>query len=105
MIRSIWMDLQRVIYYSTILCNMSIKLFPQTISEGRHSVRITGLSTIDFRAGFSRKHTLDFTMTSSRPVQGTRIPSTKSDILQRIIDFIHVCYHFPHPQESLRSYC
>ncbi|MCJ8749980.1 hypothetical protein PDJAM_G00193750 [Pangasius djambal] len=42
----------------------------KTISEGRHSVRITGLSTIDFRAGFSRKHTLDFKMTSSRPVQG-----------------------------------
>ncbi|KAK1804810.1 hypothetical protein P4O66_003652 [Electrophorus voltai] len=42
----------------------------KTISEGRHSVRITGLSTIDFRAGFSRKHTLYFKMTSSRPVQG-----------------------------------
>ncbi|TSL47575.1 Hemicentin-1 [Bagarius yarrelli] len=42
----------------------------KTVSEGRHSVRITGLSTIDFRAGFSRKHTLDFKMTSSRPVQG-----------------------------------
>ncbi|XP_046908014.1 hemicentin-1 [Hypomesus transpacificus] len=42
----------------------------KTASEGRHSVRITGLSTIDFRAGFSRKPTLDFKMTSSRPVQG-----------------------------------
>nr|XP_055041763.1 hemicentin-1 isoform X2 [Misgurnus anguillicaudatus] len=42
----------------------------KTSSEGRHSVRISGLSTIDFRAGFSRKHTLDFKMTSSRPVQG-----------------------------------
>ncbi|XP_061490015.1 hemicentin-1 isoform X5 [Rhineura floridana] len=39
-------------------------------SSGRHSVRITGLSTIDFRAGFSRNPTLDFKMTSSRPVQG-----------------------------------
>ncbi|KAL4635075.1 hemicentin-1 [Arapaima gigas] len=39
-------------------------------SEGRHSVRISGLSTIDFRAGFSRKPTLDFKMTSSRPVKG-----------------------------------
>uniref|UniRef100_A0A3Q3ALP3 Hemicentin 1 n=1 Tax=Kryptolebias marmoratus TaxID=37003 RepID=A0A3Q3ALP3_KRYMA len=45
----------------------SIKL--QTSSEGRHSIRISGLSTIDFRAGFSRKPTLDFKMTSSRPVQ------------------------------------
>ena len=42
----------------------------QTSSEGRHSVRISGLSTIDFRAGFSRKPTLDFKKTSSRPVQG-----------------------------------
>ncbi|XP_074858282.1 hemicentin-1 isoform X3 [Carettochelys insculpta] len=39
-------------------------------SSGRHSVRITGLSTIDFRAGFSRKPTLDFKKVSSRPVQG-----------------------------------
>uniref|UniRef100_A0A8B9QFV8 Ig-like domain-containing protein n=1 Tax=Apteryx owenii TaxID=8824 RepID=A0A8B9QFV8_APTOW len=40
------------------------------VYSGRHSVRITGLSTIDFRAGFSRKPTLDFKKTSSRPVQG-----------------------------------
>ncbi|XP_060933914.1 hemicentin-1 [Limanda limanda] len=39
-------------------------------SEGRHSVRISGLSTIDFRAGFSKKPTLDFKKTLSRPVQG-----------------------------------
>uniref|UniRef100_A0A8C6QPP1 Hemicentin-1 n=1 Tax=Nannospalax galili TaxID=1026970 RepID=A0A8C6QPP1_NANGA len=42
----------------------------KTSSSGRHSVRITGLSTIDFRAGFSRKPTLDFKNTLSRPVQG-----------------------------------
>uniref|UniRef100_A0A452FS37 Hemicentin-1 n=1 Tax=Capra hircus TaxID=9925 RepID=A0A452FS37_CAPHI len=42
----------------------------KTSSTGRHSVRITGLSTIDFRAGFSRKPTLDFKKTVSRPVQG-----------------------------------
>uniref|UniRef100_A0A3Q4HTJ7 Hemicentin 1 n=1 Tax=Neolamprologus brichardi TaxID=32507 RepID=A0A3Q4HTJ7_NEOBR len=42
----------------------------KTASEGRHSVRISGLSTIDFRAGFSRKATMDFKKTSSRPVQG-----------------------------------
>ncbi|EFB29465.1 hypothetical protein PANDA_009711 [Ailuropoda melanoleuca] len=41
----------------------------KTSSSGRHSVRITGLSTIDFRAGFSRKPTLDFKKTVSRPVQ------------------------------------
>lgn len=49
---------------------MLLIILLQTSSEGRHSVRISGLSTIDFRAGFSRKHTLDFKMTSSRPVQG-----------------------------------
>ncbi|XP_042370765.1 hemicentin-1 [Plectropomus leopardus] len=42
----------------------------KTSSEGRHSVRVSGLSTIDFRAGFSRKPTMDFKQTSSRPVQG-----------------------------------
>ncbi|KAM9212162.1 hemicentin-1 [Dugong dugon] len=42
----------------------------KTSSSGRHSVRVTGLSTIDFRAGFSRKPTLDFKKTVSRPVQG-----------------------------------
>uniref|UniRef100_A0A8C9DLV3 Hemicentin-1 n=1 Tax=Prolemur simus TaxID=1328070 RepID=A0A8C9DLV3_PROSS len=42
----------------------------KTSSSGRHSVRITGLSTIDFRAGFSRNPTLDFKKTVSRPVQG-----------------------------------
>uniref|UniRef100_A0A8C2ZWU4 Hemicentin-1 n=1 Tax=Cyclopterus lumpus TaxID=8103 RepID=A0A8C2ZWU4_CYCLU len=42
----------------------------KTSSEGRHSVRISGLSNIDFRAGFSRKPTLDFKKASSRPVQG-----------------------------------
>ncbi|XP_076007425.1 hemicentin-1 [Genypterus blacodes] len=42
----------------------------KTSSEGRHSVRISGLSTIDFRAGFSRKPTFDLKKTLSRPVQG-----------------------------------
>ncbi|XP_073073009.1 hemicentin-1 isoform X4 [Manis javanica] len=42
----------------------------KTSSSGRHSVRITGLSTIDFRAGFSQKPTLDFKNTVSRPVKG-----------------------------------
>ncbi|XP_067893515.1 hemicentin-1 isoform X1 [Heterodontus francisci] len=42
----------------------------KTASAGRHSVRITGLSTIDFRAGFSRKPTMNFKKISNRPVQG-----------------------------------
>ncbi|XP_051929215.1 hemicentin-1 isoform X1 [Hippocampus zosterae] len=42
----------------------------KTSSDGRHSVRISGLSSIDFRAGFSRKPTMDFKKTISRPVQG-----------------------------------
>ncbi|XP_043941249.1 hemicentin-1 [Protopterus annectens] len=39
-------------------------------SNGRHSVRITGLSTIDFRAAFARNPTLELKKTSNRPVQG-----------------------------------
>uniref|UniRef100_UPI00398EE55D hemicentin-1-like n=1 Tax=Pristiophorus japonicus TaxID=55135 RepID=UPI00398EE55D len=39
-------------------------------STGRHSVRITGVSSIDFRAGFSTKPTSDFSKTSERPIQG-----------------------------------
>lgn len=42
----------------------------KTASAGRHSVRITGLSTIDFRAGFSRKPTMNFKKIGNRPVQG-----------------------------------
>ncbi|XP_061539337.1 LOW QUALITY PROTEIN: hemicentin-1 [Phycodurus eques] len=42
----------------------------KTSSEGRHSVRISGRSSIDFRAGFSRKPIVDFKKTVSRPVQG-----------------------------------
>ncbi|XP_067846589.1 hemicentin-1 isoform X2 [Heptranchias perlo] len=42
----------------------------KTASAGRHSVRITGLSTIDFRGGFSRKPTMNFKNISNRPVQG-----------------------------------
>ncbi|XP_059849711.1 hemicentin-1-like [Hypanus sabinus] len=39
-------------------------------STGRHSVRITGVSNIDFRAGFSTKPTSDFSRTTERPIQG-----------------------------------
>nr|DBA18217.1 TPA: hypothetical protein GDO54_016492 [Pyxicephalus adspersus] len=42
----------------------------KTSSSGRHSVRITGVSTVDFQAGFSNKPTLDFSKTSSRPIEG-----------------------------------
>ncbi|XP_069798458.1 hemicentin-1 [Narcine bancroftii] len=42
----------------------------KTASAGRHSIRITGLSTIDFRAGFSRKPTMNFRKIGNRPVQG-----------------------------------
>uniref|UniRef100_A0A4W3JWV4 Hemicentin 1 n=1 Tax=Callorhinchus milii TaxID=7868 RepID=A0A4W3JWV4_CALMI len=42
----------------------------KTSSGGRHSVRITGLSSIDFRGGFSRKPTMDFKNIANRPVQG-----------------------------------
>ncbi|XP_078083679.1 hemicentin-1-like [Mustelus asterias] len=39
-------------------------------STGSHSARITGVSSIDFRAGFSTKPTSDFRKTSQRPIQG-----------------------------------
>ncbi|XP_078407396.1 LOW QUALITY PROTEIN: hemicentin-1-like [Cetorhinus maximus] len=39
-------------------------------STGRHSARITGVSSIDFQAGFSTKPTSDFWKTSERPIQG-----------------------------------
>lgn len=55
------------VYICKSTCPLSLI---QTSSEGRHSVRISGLSNIDFRSGFSRKPTLDFKQTSSRPVQG-----------------------------------
>ncbi|KAM5147900.1 hemicentin-1 [Mantella aurantiaca] len=42
----------------------------KTSSSGRHSVRITGVSTVDFQAGFSNKPTLDFSKASSRPIEG-----------------------------------
>ncbi|XP_040215726.1 hemicentin-1 isoform X1 [Rana temporaria] len=42
----------------------------KTSSSARHSVRITGVSTVDFQAGFSNKPTLDFSKTSSRPIEG-----------------------------------
>lgn len=59
---------------------LSLNVF-QTSSSGRHSVRITGLSTIDFRAGFSRKPTLDFKKTVSRPVQGWYVHITSTGIV------------------------
>ncbi|XP_043914327.1 hemicentin-2 isoform X2 [Protopterus annectens] len=42
-------------------------------SSGRHSVRITGVSSLDFRAGFATKDTTDFSKTSRRPVQGASV--------------------------------
>ena len=39
-------------------------------SSSPHSVRVTGLSTTDFAAGFAKKPTKDFTETSLRPIQG-----------------------------------
>ncbi|XP_064420214.1 hemicentin-2 [Latimeria chalumnae] len=39
-------------------------------SRGRHTLRITGISAIDFRAGFSINPTADFSQTKQRPIQG-----------------------------------
>ncbi|KAM9207753.1 hemicentin-2 [Dugong dugon] len=47
----------------------SIKVY----SSGRHSVRITGISSIDFRAGFSTQPSLDLNHTIEWPLQGVPI--------------------------------
>ncbi|XP_076984267.1 hemicentin-2 [Tamandua tetradactyla] len=47
----------------------SIKVY----SSGRHSVRITGVSNIDFRAGFSIQPSLDLNHTIEWPLQGVPI--------------------------------
>nr|XP_021547233.1 hemicentin-2 [Neomonachus schauinslandi] len=47
----------------------SIKVY----SSGRHSVRITGVSNIDFRAGFSTQPSLDLSHTIEWPLQGVPI--------------------------------
>ncbi|XP_061289826.1 hemicentin-2 isoform X2 [Bos javanicus] len=47
----------------------SIKIY----SSGRHSVRITGISNIDFRAGFSTQPSLDLNHTIEWPLQGVPI--------------------------------
>ncbi|XP_069861249.1 hemicentin-2 [Dipodomys merriami] len=47
----------------------SIKVY----SSGRHSVRITGISDIDFRAGFSTQPSLDLSHTIEWPLQGVPI--------------------------------
>ncbi|KAK1155520.1 hemicentin-1-like [Acipenser oxyrinchus oxyrinchus] len=39
-------------------------------SSGRHTLRVTGVSPLDFRAGFSSHPTRDFAQTRERPVQG-----------------------------------
>lgn len=43
----------------------------QVYSSGRHSVRITGISDINFRAGFSMQPSLDLNHTIEWPLQGT----------------------------------
>ncbi|XP_065735248.1 hemicentin-2 [Phocoena phocoena] len=47
----------------------SIKVY----SSGRHSVRITGISNVDFRAGFSTQPSLDLSHTIEWPLQGVPI--------------------------------
>ncbi|XP_037653920.1 hemicentin-2 [Choloepus didactylus] len=42
-------------------------------SSGRHSVRVTGVSNIDFRAGFSTQPSLDLNHTIEWPLQGVPI--------------------------------
>ncbi|KAM4696629.1 hemicentin-2 [Rhinophrynus dorsalis] len=44
-------------------------------SSGRHTVRITGVSTLDFRAAFSTTSTIDPSRLVERPIQGIPISS------------------------------
>ena len=39
-------------------------------ADGPHTIRATGLSSLDFVHGFSRKPTLDITTTLARPIRG-----------------------------------
>ncbi|MGH0143069.1 UNVERIFIED_CONTAM: hypothetical protein FKN15_022424 [Acipenser sinensis] len=41
--------------------------------SGRHTLRVTGVSPLDFRAGFSSHPTRDFAQTRERPIQGTEL--------------------------------
>ncbi|CAK6433530.1 unnamed protein product [Pipistrellus nathusii] len=45
----------------------------KVISSGRHSVRVTGISDINFRAGFSTQPSLDLNHTIEWPLQGVPI--------------------------------
>ncbi|KAF5928137.1 hypothetical protein HPG69_011100 [Diceros bicornis minor] len=59
----------------------SIKVY----SSGRHSVRITGISNIDFRAGFSTRPSLDLNHTIEWPLQGAPVVSMPT----RIQGYLH----------------
>ena len=39
-------------------------------ADGSHTVRITGLSPLDFVHGFSKKPTLELSSTKARPIKG-----------------------------------
>ena len=45
----------------------------EVTSEGPHTVRITGLSSLDFIHGFSKTPTFNIVHTDARPLKGNRI--------------------------------
>lgn len=49
----------------------AISLFVQVSCSGRHTLRVTGVSNLDFRAGFSSVPVSEFNHTKGRPVKGT----------------------------------
>ena len=42
----------------------------QVSADDQHTIRVTGLSTLDFVHGFSRHATLDLAETANQPIKG-----------------------------------
>lgn len=48
----------------------SVAFFLKVSCSGRHTLRVTGVSSLDFRAGFSTVPVLEFNHTRERPIKG-----------------------------------
>lgn len=46
--------------------------FKKVSCSGRHTLRVTGVSNLDFRAGFSSIPVTEFNHTRERPIKGAR---------------------------------
>ncbi|XP_026768070.3 hemicentin-1 isoform X3 [Pangasianodon hypophthalmus] len=45
----------------------------KVVSSGRHTLRVTGVSNLDFRAGFSTSAVTEFSRTRERPIKGAPV--------------------------------